>query len=138
MELLPSGLPKIVGNDEDLARFLCSRGEFNSTMVKPAAFLPNPKDGTKSVSRHGKEPFEGLKQLGREYLKDRTVYGAAIFKAHQVRAAKLEVVAIEPPLRHAQIERWPRVESDPELQKAKCLECALLISRHAELVRFEF
>ena len=65
----------------------------------------------------------------------RKLYGAAIFKAVHVRAALLDVVAQEPPPRHANIVGWPRSQSDPELEKAKQKERAVLIAQHAELVR---
>ena len=65
----------------------------------------------------------------------RTVHGAGIFKAANVRAAALDVIAQEPPLRHADIVGWPAPHGDPEIQKAERIERAALIARHAELVR---
>lgn len=96
-------------------------------MVKPAALLPNPKDGETSVSRHGPEPSEELWELGLAAAGARPLYGAAIFEARVVRAAQLEVLADEPPPRHAVIQGWPRVDNDPEFQKAKQKELAALI-----------
>ena len=46
--MLPSGLADIVEDEEDVARFLTSSKQFNAVMIKPSAFLPNPKDGKKS------------------------------------------------------------------------------------------
>jgi hypothetical protein len=57
--MLASGLPEIVADDEDLARFLTSSNHFNVRMVKPAAFLPSSDDET-SVFRHGAEPRADL------------------------------------------------------------------------------
>jgi ATP-dependent exoDNAse (exonuclease V) beta subunit len=47
--MLASGLPEIVADDEDLARFLTSRSQFNAQMAKPAAFLPAVNDRETSV-----------------------------------------------------------------------------------------
>ena len=62
------------------------------------------------------------------------MHGVAICKASQVRAARLEVVAKEPPLRHANIIDWPWSEVDPDFGKAQRKELAALIAQHAELV----
>ena len=134
--MLPSGLSEVIDDDEDLARFLTSSSQFNAIMVKPSAFLPNPRDGETSVFRHGNEPRDELWKIGRECaVVDRTLHGAAIFKARNVRVALLELVASEPPPRHAGIVRWPWLEDDPEMQKAHQKERAALIARYAELVR---
>ncbi|MGH8551207.1 MAG: hypothetical protein ACRERU_21890 [Methylococcales bacterium] len=128
MTILTSGLPEHVADQEDLARFLTQRNYFNSTMVKPAAFLPNPKDRETSVSRHGKNPVERLWEIGLIAAGSRSLYGAAIFKARAVRGTQLDVFVNEPPIFHAAIRGWPWVESDPELQKAKQKELAVRIA----------
>jgi len=105
-------------------------------MVKPSAFLPNPKDKATSVFRHGRRPTESLWDIGINLAAgDRSLHGAAIFKAKHVRSALLEVLAQEPPPRHANITGWPWLEDDPEMGKAERKERAALIARHAELVR---
>ena len=82
--MLPSGLAEIVADEEDLARFLTSSSQFNAIMVKPAAFLPNPKNGETSVFRHGSLPREPLWQIATDHVgANRTVHGAAIVKAKQ-------------------------------------------------------
>lgn len=129
--MLPSGLPEDVNDDEDLARFLTQSSQFNKIMVRPAALLPNPKDRETSVSRHGREPSDRLWQIGLAAAGDRKLYGAAIFKAHVIRENQLEIIADEPPPRHAVIKGWPWFESDPELQKAKQKELAILIASSA-------
>lgn len=135
--MLPSGLPEAVAGAEDIARFLTSRGHFNSTMVRPAAFLPNPADRKKSVCRHGKEPRDDLRRLANEYLPPGTkVYGAGFCKAADVRAVKLDVVAEEPPRRHANIVGWLIDETDPDLQKAAEKELAGVIASKCERVMF--
>jgi hypothetical protein len=122
--MLASGLPDQVGDDEDLARFLISSRHFRGGVVKPAAFLPNPKDRETSVSRQGAEPAESLWTLGRAAAGARTLYGAALLKARAVRALGLRVAAAEPPPRHAVITGWSWVENDRVLQKARQTEIA--------------
>jgi hypothetical protein len=136
MATLPSGLEEIIADDEDLARYLTASSQFNAIMVKPAAFLPNPKDRETSVFRHGSEPRGRLWAIGIEHAAGgRNLHGAAICKARHVREAQLEVVAEEPPPRHAVIRGWPFSEADPELQKAKQKALATLIASKAEVAR---
>lgn len=136
MEKLPSGLDRVVADSEPLARFLTSSSQFNSLMAKPSAFLPNPKDGATSVFRHGTDPSATLWQIGLDFVVgDRTLYGAAIISALEVRRALLGLEAVEPPPLHCNIVGWPSVESDPELEKAQRKERAALISRSAVLIR---
>ena len=132
--ILSSGLPAIVEDEEDLARYLASSNHFNATMVKPVAFLP--RAGETSVFRHGAEPRERLWQIARDFaIGDRTLHGAALIKARHARTAGLEVVATEPPPRHANIVGWAASSSDPDMAKAEQKEQAILIAQHAELVR---
>jgi hypothetical protein len=126
--MLPSGLPEDIENDEDLARFLVQRNQFNATSVKPSAFLPNPKDRETSVSRHGREPLDRLWSLGLRAAGTRRLYGAALVKAADVRAAQLDVAPAEPPDCHAVIRGWPWSESDPVEQKARQKERALFLA----------
>lgn len=135
MGMLLSGLADAVEDDEDLARFLTSSRQYNAVMAKPAAFLPNPKDHETSVFRHGLEPRQALWTIGLDYVvRDRPLYGAAIFKARAVREAALEVLPTEPPPRHASIVQWPWLADDPDLQRARQTEHAALIAQHAALV----
>lgn len=127
MPQLPSGLPELVFDDEDLARFLTSSGHFNSTSIRPNAFLPNPKDGETSVFRHGAKPVKELWKIGNSVITNSTLHGAAMIKAKEVRRAGLEIISAEPPPRHAAIRRWP-MESDPNLMKARHKEIALLLA----------
>jgi hypothetical protein len=129
--MLPSGLPDLVGDEEDVARFLTQSNQFNATMAKPAAFLPSPNSQETSVSRHGRKPLKRLWAIGLTAAGTRKLYGAAIFKAQAVRAAQLDVLADEPPPRHAAIRGWPRIDTDPELQKAKQKELAAVIASAA-------
>ena len=133
--ILPSGLPETVHNEEELARFIPSSRQFSKSqmVVKPAALMPNKKNGETSVFRHSKHPSAELWDLADQNIPDRTVYGAAIFRAEDVRKADLEIVSEEPPPRHANIISWP-TDPDPGLQKAKQKETALRITQKSELV----
>ena len=128
---LPSGLPETVHDEEDLARFLTSSRQFSRNGVKPSALLPNRK-GETSVFRHGKQPSPSLWSLADHNIIDRPVHGVAIFKAESVRKAELEVIAKEPPPRHAEIVNWPA--GMDALAKAKRKQMALLIAKEAELI----
>jgi hypothetical protein len=128
---LPSGLPEHVEGTEDLAPFLTQSNQFNSTMPKPAAFLPNPKDRETSVSRYGRVPRDTLWMQGLAAAGPRTLYGAVFLKAGAVRRVKLEVTSSEPPARHAVITGWPWPGNDPELQKAAQKELAILLASAA-------
>lgn len=136
IELLPSGLEIYVGDDEDLARFLASSSHFNAQGVKHAAFLPSPKNRATSVFRHLNSSDESLRQLGKNIFgSERTLHGVAVCKAQHVRSAQLEVEAAEPPPRHANITGWPWHASDPELEKARLKERAILLAKDAKLIK---
>ena len=129
MPQLSSGLPEIVEDGEDLARFLFS-GHYNSTAVRPAAFLPSKEQET-SVFRHGAKPPKELWKLGSELASSgRELRGVAIVKARDVRNVGLDVIAAEPPPRHAAIRNWP-TDNDPILQKARQKELAILLTNVA-------
>lgn len=134
MPPLPSGLPDIISEEEPLARFLPSKNYFNSVGPKGAAFLPNPKHRNTSVFRIGNDPERLRQTWSATSTGDRSLKGAAIFRAIAVRRIGLMVVALEPPPAHANIEGWPW-DSDPALQKGRQLELANQIAASAELVR---
>ena len=140
--ILPSGLPGKVADDEPLARFLTSSGQFNQSGVKPSAFLPNPKDGKTSVFRHGAEPQAALMAIANEHIRsnrkvhgvDRKVHGVGIIRAGDVSAVQLNVQSQEPPPRHADITNWP--PSMKKMEKARQKKIAILLAQKAELVLF--
>jgi hypothetical protein len=134
--MLASGLPDFVGDGEHLARFLTSTSQFNAQMVKPAAFLPSTNDRETSVFRHGSEPRVALWALGDQHAAgNRTIYGAAIVTAGDVRVALLDVLADEPPPRHAVIRGWPWLDDDRDLQKAQQKERAAEVASKVVLSR---
>jgi hypothetical protein len=135
MGTLASGLTEIVAGEESLARFLTSSSHYNSKMVKPAVFMPEPNGRETSVFRHGHEPRAELWAIAMDYAaQGRNVHGAALLKAHDVRATGLEVVSDEPPSRHAAIRQWPWNENDDEKRKAHHKELAILLASKSDLV----
>lgn len=131
MPVLPSGLPEIIGDDEDLARFLPTSRWFSSNGPKGVAFLPTERET--SVFRHGDHPRDELWALFTEHVRGPRLHGAAIVKARDVRAEKLDIIAGEPPPRHAAIRGWP-VDSDPAVQKAQQKIRAAQIASKATLL----
>ena len=130
---LPSGLPEHIDDKEDIARFLTSSSQFNSIIVKPSAFLPSPNHRETSVSRHGRNPERNLWKIGKQVvaISGRTLYGAAILRAADIRSADLDVLADEPPERHAAIRKWPWLDNDPDLQKAQQKQIANQLTQAA-------
>ena len=134
MRKLLSGLPEVIADDEDLARFVTQSNQFSSSTAKAVLFLPNPKDRETSISRHDSGSPEKLWKLGSEAAGKRELYGAAIFKAHTVRQAQLEVKADEPPPYHGVITGWPWDDDEPTELKAKQKSMALVIASQATLL----
>ncbi len=133
-EVLPSGLPADVADNEDLARFIYQSNQCNSTGAKPAAFLP-PSNGQLSVARHPATPLEALKKLAASYRTDKNAYGGAMITVKLVRKQNLDVEAIEPPARHANIIGWP-THNDPDEQKSLQLLKAKALADASQMVRF--
>ena len=135
MKTLASGLSEVIPDSEHLARFLTSSSQYNTKGVKHVAFLPSPQDRSTSVFRHSGKPKSQLWQIGMDHaVGERTLYGAALVTAKQVRLAHLALEADEPPPRHAAIVGWPTVESDPDLEKARHKELAAVITSNACLI----
>lgn len=122
--MLPSGLPETIGDAEELSRFLTQSNQFNAIMAKPAVFLPNPRYRNTSVFRIGADSVRLRAAWCATAAEGRTLKGAAVFTAGDVRAAQLDVTAEEPPPAHANIEGWSWHSGDPELQKAQQKERA--------------
>ena len=133
MDPLSSGLPEIVADNETLARFLTSSGQFNTTMAKPGAFLPDTNDRETSVFRVIGQSLENIWAISDGAASGRKIYGAAIFKAQTVRAVQLDVVADEPPPRHAVIRKRPWIETDPDLLRARHREFAIVLAQESKL-----
>jgi galactose mutarotase-like enzyme len=136
MHILPSGLAKNVDDAESLSRFLTQSSHFNTLGPKPAAFLPNPKHRNSSVFRIDDQPDSLSLTWKKTQSGDRILKGVALITAGQVRQSGLAVESQEPPPAHANIEGWPWIDDDPELQKAQQLELAKRLSASAKLIRF--
>lgn len=133
--MLSSGLADIIHDQETLARILTSSSHHGAQFVKPAAFLPHQEDMETSVFRHPGEPRHELWSIAEKVvLNGRTLHGAASLKAIVVRTAGLLLQADEPPDRHAVIRGWPR-DPDPDLQKARQKEIALVLAEKSEFLK---
>jgi len=136
MANLPSGLPEHVGDTESLSRFLTQSGHFNSTMAKPAAFMPHPEYRNASVFRIGNDSA-CLTQTWKDTSDGtRALKAVAFCTAADVRNAGLDVIASEPPPAHANIEGWPWLD-DPDLQKARQKEHASRIAEATSILKLE-
>ena len=134
MGVLPSGLEDVISDGEELCRFLTQSNQFNTTMVKPSAFLPSTTSLETSVFRHGAKPEDQLWTIGTGALVGRPFYGAAIFRPSATHEAGLTLAVSEPPHRHAAIRGWPRFEHDPVLTKAQQKEKATIIASQCDLL----
>jgi hypothetical protein len=143
MSDLPSGLPVIVGDEEELCRFLTSSNDYSveKQRPRPRVFLPNPKNHETSVFRHGVEPEDELRRIAESAIPpERKVYGAGVTVAALVRKAELDVISDETPPngpRHANIVNWPLNDRDPREEKALWKDLANVLASEAELALFD-
>jgi len=134
--VLDSGLPEQVADAEPLTRFLTSDSQYNRESVRPSGFMPGPRDGNTSVLRMDADSPDALWATADQWLgADRRAKAAAVLSALAVRRATLEVLASEPPPRHADITGWPEVANDPDATRARRKELALLLTQAASLHR---
>jgi hypothetical protein len=123
--MLDSGLPEKVAPAEALAKFILSSRHFSAAKkrVMSAAFIPPPGKGS-SVFRISELALEDVRIIGSAVASarqpPRTLYGHALLLAQAVLEASLDVVAVEPPPRHADIIGWPN-EKDAQLEIAQSL-----------------
>lgn len=133
---LPSGLPEQVEDDEPISRFLTTRNHYNTTAIKPPAFIPNLKDGCLSVARHSAEPIEESMRMAKgEYNLPKAV-GVARLPARAFRKEGLEFDANDTPLRHADVIDWPWREDDPEYGKSERKLIAAALAQEAERLMY--
>jgi len=132
---LPSGLPNIVADNEPISRFLTSKSHFNSTSVKPNAYMPNKKDGKLSVARHSADPLSESKRIAKDFNLSKAI-GVAVIRASCFREEDLDFDANEPPLRHADVVKWPWKKHDPEIDKAKQREKAAVLAQEANKILY--
>lgn len=116
---LPSGLVEEVSNNEQISRFLTSSSHFNSTAIKPSAFLPNRNDGRLSVARHRGSPDDEVLKIALEGFGLPKCKGVGVLLAEEIRAVELDLEAMEPPLRHADIINWKWAKDDPAFGKSE-------------------
>lgn len=134
MTALPSGLPEQVGEEEELSRFLTQSNYYGATGAKAAAFLPNRAHRNTSVFRGPdfvtlRRTFETVRTDGRK------AKAVAVMRTQAVRVVGLGVAASEPPLAHANIEGWPRIDGDYEAEKAQHLLLAGMLAQASRVIR---
>jgi len=132
-ERLPSGLPAQVADAELLARFVFSDSHVNrSGIVKKGAFMPAPEQSALSVTRVDGLLAEDMEHYAAQARGTRPseAKGYAALKAGNVRAEGFQVVADEPPPRHAHIQHFPPGKDD-QIEKAQAL--ALRVERYVGL-----
>ncbi len=119
-DLLPSGLAEVIADPEPLSRFLNQSNRFKREIVKPAAFLPHPMHRNTSVFRVGIDPPRWLEIYASVTTRaDLPLKAVAVVEAGHVRGCGLDVIADEGPPGHANIERWPWLQDDPDELKAR-------------------
>src|SRR5260370_18744747 len=129
--MLESGLSEVVADEELLARFILSEGQYNSKGAKLHAFMPKPEARETSVCRHNGQPLNELWDWGQNHASlvvGRRIYGVAFIIAQKIRAAELDVFADEPPPKHAAIRNWPWTEPDHDLRKARHRHIAAILA----------
>ncbi len=129
---LPSGLSELVQDEEAISRFLTSSSHFNATVVKPPAFIPNPKNGRLSVARHSAEPLEESERMAKEDFKLPKAIGVAVLEAKEFRKLELDFEADDTPPRHADVIGWTWREDDPEFGKSERKLKAAVLAQKAE------
>lgn len=117
--LLPSGLPEIVGDGEPISRFLTSKGHCNTSVIRPAAYLPNRNNGRLSVARHSAEPVSESEIIAKKDFKLEKAFGVALLDAKIFRDEGLDFKADDTPLRHADVVDWPWLQDDPGFGKSQ-------------------
>jgi hypothetical protein len=133
---LPSGLPDIVGDDEPISRFLTSRNHYNTTAVKPPAFIPNPKDGCLSVARHDAEPIQESERMAKEDFNLPKAAGVARLPALAFRKEGLDFRADDTPPLHADAIGWPWRKDDPEYGKSERKLIAAALAQDAQRLMY--
>ena len=133
---LPSGLPETVADNELISRFLTSRNHYNTTAVKPPAFIPNPKDGRLSIARHNAEPIEESERLAKEDFHLQKAAGVARLPALTFRKEGLDFLADDNPPRHADVINWPWREDDPEYGKSERKLIAAALAQQAQRLMY--
>ena len=114
----------VVGKNENLSRYIFSTRHFSRHLnrIKGEAYMPNR--GEVSVFRTDRLTDSAIWEIGSDVAtkSKRTLYARGDTKAHEVRKVGLDILAEEPPLRHANLVGWP--EGDKPRQKLIALQIA--------------
>lgn len=131
--MLPSGRDKVVENDEALARFAISKGQFSRVTHRPKPNLLSPNPHVElSLSRVDGLEDENIKELGDDVARKRgkeDALGYAELLAASPRLYGLDVIADEPPPHHANITGWSSAEDRAEKKRLQLEKAKLLVEK---------
>lgn len=137
-----SPVPRELGNDETVARFIYSRRHMSSTAPKPGAFDPSPHNELSvahSTDLPETEIWElGLKTIGAAPGRDK-IHGRADVFVGALFDRKLRAVRDDSSFeRHTSVVGWPNPD-DPDERKQQRTEICLELSQDSrvQLVRPE-
>lgn len=123
----------VVADEEQLARFVFSDSHVNrSGIVKKGAFMPAPEQTALSVTRVDDVDANDMERYAAQARGTRPseAKGYAVLRAGVVRSEGFQVLADEPPPRHAHIQHFPTAKDD-QIERAQSL--ALRVERYATL-----
>ena len=131
--MLPSGRDKVVENDEALARFAISKGQFSRVTRRPKPNLLSPNPHVElSLSRVDDLDDDTIQALGDEVAQKRgrgSALGYAELQAVSPREIGLDVIADEPPLHHANITGWSAADDRAEKKRLQLEKAKLLVEK---------
>jgi len=117
-----------VDSIEILSRFVLQKTYIRAdNTVRPAAFLPNPKNGETSVFRISGIKDNEIWAIGEREVapkQNRSILGRADIIASKVISQELRVIPSEPPEKHADITGWPDEKSKQKLIALELAEAA--------------
>lgn len=122
-----------VADEEQLARFVFSESHVNrSGIVKKGAFMPAPEQTALSVTRLNDVDAADMERYAAQARGTRPseAKGYAVLRAGIVRSEGFQVLADEPPPRHAHIQHFPTGKDD-QIERAQSL--ALRVERYEAL-----
>jgi len=102
--------------------------------VKQAAFMPANHSVETSVFRIKAQELSIQEAWTRSDISHGKLYGAAHLMASEIRELGLQVLASEPPQRHAVIVNWPSNLLDSDDEKSQRKELALKLASRATLL----
>lgn len=107
--------PIPITEDENISRLIFSSRHLKNGMIKPAAFLPNPKDNKTSVFRKSLMTSEEYKQIKLmvSKLRQQRLKGAGVILAGDITSSSVDLQPEESEFKwHADIVSWPESKEE--------------------------